>query len=148
MGAGANERLGLQGVIGRLVAAPGAAMNEEVERRLRPCGAENIELLVFAFAIGDALGAAENRAGPIAGGLAAGNDLGAIRCIGVLVIGVVEFLLVHIELDQRPFDLRGCVCGYCVHRFLVAAFRYCLYFAAIAVKKPWSLSASMRLVST
>ena len=103
MRAGANERLGLERVIGRLVATPGAAMDEDVDRRVRRGATKNIELFVFAGPIGDALRRSENSPRPLARRNSAGNDPIAIGRIDGLVIGVVERLLVHVEPDERPF---------------------------------------------
>src|ERR1700728_4704528 len=55
MRAGAGKRLGLERIIGRLVAAPGAAVNEKIDGSVRRGAPENVELLVFALAIGDPL---------------------------------------------------------------------------------------------
>ena len=74
MRAGANERLGLERVIGRLVAAPGAAVNEEIDRAHSARRAEQVELLVFALAVSDPLRLAEHGARPLARGKTAGDD--------------------------------------------------------------------------
>src|SRR5258707_3304587 len=55
MGAGANERLGLQRIVRRDVASPGAAVNEHVDRRALDAAVEDIETFVLAGPIGDAL---------------------------------------------------------------------------------------------
>src|SRR5436190_22186967 len=55
MRAGANERLGLHGVIRRDVPPPGAAVNEYVDRRAFSAAAEDIETLVLARPVGDAI---------------------------------------------------------------------------------------------
>ena len=104
-----HQRLGLQGVVGRLVAPPGAAMNENVDRRtssfpLPPAGrerTENVEVFVFARPVSDALWRAEDAPRPFARGDAARDDHGAVRRIDLLVVGVVERLLVHVAPDEH-----------------------------------------------
>ncbi len=100
MRAGLQQRLGLQGVIGRLVAAPGAAVDEHIDGGVRRGGAKDIEPFVFARPIGDALRRPQDRPRPFAGGDAARDDQRAVRRIDVLVVGVVERLLVHVAPDQ------------------------------------------------
>ena len=78
MRAGARERLGLERVIGRLVAAPGAAMDEQIDGRVRRGTAENIELLVLARSVSDALRRSEDGARPFARRNAARDDAIAI----------------------------------------------------------------------
>ena len=106
MSAGADEQLGQDGIVGRLVAAPGTAMNEDIDRRVRLRGAEDVELLDLARPIADALGRAENRPRPLAVGEPALDDLGAIGRIDFLVVGVVQGALVHVEPDQRALAFR------------------------------------------
>src|ERR1700761_4063179 len=58
MRAGTHQRFGLQVIIGPFVAPPSPAVNENVDRRapaLRQRRAEDIEPLVFARSVGDAL---------------------------------------------------------------------------------------------
>ena len=107
MRAGMHQRLGLQGIIGRLVAAPGAAVDEHIDGCIRRGGAKNIEPLVFAWPIGDALRRAQDRPRPFARGDAARDDQRAVRRIDVLVVGVVERLLVHVAPDQRASGGNG-----------------------------------------
>src|SRR5271156_6831599 len=57
--------------------------------------------------IGKAQRRAEPRPRRSAVGDPAPGKLVAIGRIGGLIISVVEFALVHIEPDDRPFDLRG-----------------------------------------
>src|SRR5664279_3652843 len=45
---GPNEQLGLHGIVGRSVATPGAAMDEDVDRSMWLGGAKYIEPLNFA----------------------------------------------------------------------------------------------------
>ena len=99
--AGAHQHFRLQRVIGRLVAAPGAAVNEDIDRRIRRRGAEDVEPLVFARPVGDALRRSDDSAGAFARGDAARDDQRPVRRIDVLVVGVVERLLVHVAPDQR-----------------------------------------------
>ena len=103
--AGAHQRLGQQRVVGRLVAPPGAAVDENVDRRVLDAAVENVERLDLGRPVGDALRIAEPRARPLARGVAARHHLRAVRRIDLLVVGVVERLLVHVEQDQRTFGV-------------------------------------------
>ncbi len=107
MRAGANERLGLHGVIRRDVPPPGAAVNEHVDRRALDAAVEDVEPFVLARPVGDALWHAENRAGPLARGLPPLDDQRAVRRPDFLVVGVVQRLLVHVEEDQRAQRTQG-----------------------------------------
>ena len=82
-------------------------MNEDVDRRVRRGGAKNVEPLVFARPIGDALRRPQDRPRPFARGDAARDDQRAVRRIDVLVVGVVERLLVHVAPNQRASGGNG-----------------------------------------
>src|SRR5580704_11468712 len=64
-------------------------------------GTKDIEPLVFARPVGDALRRPQDRPRPFARGDAARNDQRAVRRIDVLVVGIIERLLVHVAPDQR-----------------------------------------------
>ncbi len=103
MRAGAHERLRLQRVVGGLVAAPGAAMNEDVygcTLSLWRGRAENVKAFVFASAVSDALRRTENRPRAFAPGDAARDEQRAVRRVDVLIVGVVERLLIHVAPDE------------------------------------------------
>ena len=55
MRAGADQQLGLQRVVGRDVPPPRAAVNEHVDRRAFDAAVEDVEALVLARPVGDAL---------------------------------------------------------------------------------------------
>src|SRR5665647_1906499 len=102
---GLNKKLGLQGIVGRAIAAPSAAMNEYVNRRICLCRAKYVELFDLARAIGEPQRRTDNRARPIAVGDTTLDDLCAIGCVFLLIVCVVERLLVQIEPDGRALDL-------------------------------------------
>ena len=101
---GAHQRLGLQRVIGRLVAAPGAAVDETLTGAFGAARGK-YRAARLAWAVGDALRRAEDRARPFARRNAARDNGIAVRRIDVLVVGVVELLLVHVEPDDRTLGL-------------------------------------------
>src|SRR5712691_6419555 len=101
VGAGAHERLGLHRVVGGLVAQPGAAVQEDVDRRVRLGSAEDVEPFDLASAVGNALGRAESGARTRTVGDPALDDPRPVGRVFLLVISVVERLLVHVEPDQR-----------------------------------------------
>ncbi len=86
--------------------APGAAVNEDRDGRVRRFGA--IRRRAPRFASDRKRSAAARRAAraPPAVGEPALGDLLAVRRIDILVVGVVELLLVHVEPDDRAFGLR------------------------------------------
>ena len=102
VGAGAHEDLGQIGEIGGAAVAPGAAVHEHVDGRVRPAGAVDVELLDRALAVGDALGLAQKRARPRAQHQPAPLHLGLVGGVFALVVGGVELLLVHVAPHQRP----------------------------------------------
>ncbi len=54
MGAGPDEQLGLDRIVGGPVATPSSAMHEDIDRGVRPRGAEDVEFLDLACTVGDA----------------------------------------------------------------------------------------------
>src|SRR5205814_1050417 len=94
-------------IVGRAIRAPSAAVDEDVDRRVRLLGAEDVELLDLGQAIGNALRHAQNGAHLFAVDDAALADLIAVGGIDHLVVGVVERLLVHVEPDERSFRTRA-----------------------------------------
>ena len=107
MRAGADQQLGLQRIVGRDVPPPRAAVDEHVDRRALDAAVEDVEALVLARPVGDALRLAEDGAGPLARGLPPLDDQRAVRRPDFLVVGLVQRLLVHVEEDQRTFGA-GC----------------------------------------
>src|SRR5262249_21307644 len=107
MGAGLHERLGQECVVRRLVGAPGAAVDEDVDRRVRLSGAVDVELLDLGRSVGNAGGSADRGARALAVGNPALGDLVAVGRVDDLVVGVVELLLVHVEPDSWTLGARG-----------------------------------------
>ena len=97
-----DEGLCEKGIIGGLVGAPGTAMHKHIHRRIRLLGTKDIEPLDGAGAVRNALGGAQNSARPLAVGNPALAHLITIGRIDELIVGVIEFLLVHVQPDQRP----------------------------------------------
>ena len=102
--AGAHQRLGQRVIIRPLVAPPRAAVDENVDRCVWFVGAENIQPLIFARPVGDALRRAEDRARPLRRRNPARHDQRPVRRVDILIVGVVERLLVHVAPDKRAFS--------------------------------------------
>jgi len=100
---GAEQHLGRHREILRAAAAPGAAMDEDKDRRRHTPAAVNVEPLDLGRAIGDALGFADVPPCHCALADAALDQLLAVRRVGGLVIGRVECGLVIVEEYQRAF---------------------------------------------
>ena len=100
MRAGMHQRLGLEVIVRPLVAPPCAAVDEKIDGRVRRRRAENIDLLVFARPVRNALRRAQDRARPLARRDAARDDQRPVRRVHILVIRVVERLLIHIAPDR------------------------------------------------
>ncbi len=100
MGAGANEHLRLDRIVRRLVAPPRAAMDEDVDRRVRPCGSEDIQRLDRRLPVCDMLRIAQDLTCPFAVGELPLDDLLPVGGVDLLVIGIVKCLLVHVEPHQ------------------------------------------------
>jgi hypothetical protein len=97
--AGVNEALGQICGVSRLSIAPGAAVNEDVDRRVGAGCLVNIEFFILGGAVGDTLrsNALEHR---FTGKPATRRDQLLIGSINALVVSVVKLLLVHIEPDK------------------------------------------------
>jgi hypothetical protein len=122
--AGAHERLGREGVFRSTAAAPGAAMDKDIQWRthwrtaiLRPSarcggtgrhgGSVDIEALLLARPVGYALRRAEGFSRPLARGGDSPQHLIAVRRIDPLIVGAIELLLIHVAPDQRA--TRACL---------------------------------------
>src|SRR5258707_4239569 len=86
--------------------APGAAMNKYRDRRIPVPGRIDIQHLVRRRPIGDTPGRAETGADKLAFAGAALVELIAIWRVDRLVVGVVEFFLIHVEPDAGPLRAR------------------------------------------
>src|SRR5581483_10001919 len=100
MRSGMDQRLGLEVIVRPLVAPPCAAVDEKIDRRVRRRRAENIESLVFARPVRNALRRTQDRARPLARGDAARDDQRPVRRVHILVVRVVERLLIQVAPDQ------------------------------------------------
>src|SRR5262249_58400301 len=106
VGAGANEQLGRERVVFGEAGAPGAAVDEYVDRRVGPRGRVEVEALDRCRAVREAARRAEPRAGGIAVGGVTPDDLLAVRRPDSLVVGGVELGLIEVEPDARPLRPR------------------------------------------
>src|SRR5580692_11029536 len=95
-------------------------MDENIDGGVRRGGAKDIQPLVFARPVGDALRRPQDRPRPFARGDAARDDQWAVRRIDVLIVGVVERLLVHIAPDRRASG--GSRLGHIWPHFSITAF--------------------------
>ena len=101
-----HESLGLIGGVPGEPAAPRAAMDEHMHRRILFARRIEVEPLDRRRPIGEALRRAEPRAHLLAVGRIALDDLGEVCGVFRLVVGVVELLLVQVEPHQRAFLAR------------------------------------------
>ena len=115
--AGVDDHLGEHREIGRAAVPPGAAVDVDVDRRVRGIflAAIDVDALDLARAILEALRRAEPRLGARIGGGAARMHQRLVRRIDRLVIGVVELGLVHAHPDDRAlgFAVVGAHFGHC-----------------------------------
>src|SRR5262249_33272652 len=86
--------------------APGAAMNKYRYRRIRVPGRINIEHLMQRRPIGNLPWLTEASADKLAFAGAAPVELIAIWRVDRLVVGVVQFFLIHIKPDAGPLRAR------------------------------------------
>ncbi len=107
MRAGAYQRLGERVIIRAFVAAPRAAVEENVDRRVRHLRGKNIELFIFARTVSNTLRLTEDRPRPLGRSDPARDDEGPVGRIDILVVGVVERLLVEVAPDRWTIDLRA-----------------------------------------
>ena len=98
-----HEQLGRVTELPGLAGAPRAAVDEHVDRRVRPLGRVDVEHLDRGRTVGHAPGLTEARAHLLAFRLPPLVKLRGIRRIDRLVVGVVELLLIHVR--ARPADL-------------------------------------------
>src|SRR6267143_1373640 len=89
-----------------MTGAPGAAMNKYHDRRFRVAGRIDIQHLVWRRSIGDPPRRPETGADKLAFAGAAPVQLVAIWRVDRLVVGVVEFFLIHVEPDAGPLRAR------------------------------------------
>src|SRR5689334_3913235 len=96
--AGVNKALGQISGVSRLSIAPGATVNENVDRCVTAGCLVYVELFILGRAIGDAL-----RSHPLehrfASNPAPRRDQLLIGSVNALVVGIVELFLIHIEPD-------------------------------------------------
>jgi hypothetical protein len=98
---GGEEHLGRNREILRAAAAPGAAMDEDEDRRRGASRSVDVQPLNLGRPVSDALGLADAEAYHFAVADAALDQLLAVRCIGGLVISCVESRLVVVEEYRR-----------------------------------------------
>src|SRR6266436_6885669 len=89
-----------------MTGAPGAAMTTSHDRRLLVAGRINIQHLVWRRSVGDPPRRPETGADKLAFAGAAPVQLIAIWRVDRLVVGVVEFFLIHVEPDAGPLRAR------------------------------------------
>src|SRR5204863_9847813 len=98
----AHERLRGKSVVLRDPAAPGAAVDEYVDRSVGTLGCEYIEPFDGCGTIGESPWGTEPRTRRFAVGRIAPGDLRLVGRVDALVVGVVELLLVEVEPHARP----------------------------------------------
>ena len=98
-----EEHLRRCGKILRAAAAPGAAVDEDEDRRFAASATIDVEPFDLGRSVRDAFGFADAAARPLAVAVAAPYQLLAVRRIGSLVISCVERGLVVVEKYRRPF---------------------------------------------
>ena len=103
---GLDVRLGQEGVVEGMAVAPGAAVNEHEDRRVRPLGTEDMKLLDVGRPISGRLRSSQDLERQFAGGPATLRQGALIERVDGLVVGVVELLLVHVEPNDRSLDMR------------------------------------------
>src|SRR5262249_12898791 len=101
-----HEQLGCKGVVLGETYTPRAAMDEDVDRRVRTLGRVDVEPLDGGGAVGIMPRSAQTCADPLAVRGVALEDLLQVWCVDALVIGRVELGLVHIEPHERSLDAR------------------------------------------
>ena len=102
-----HEQLSLERIVLRQAAAPGPAVDEDMDRSIRAPGRIKIGSLDRARAIGQALGCAEPRADSSLLVAVALDDLSEIGRVFALVIGVVELFLIEVEPNRGALGRRG-----------------------------------------
>src|SRR5205807_4094896 len=104
--AAADEQLGCECVVLRETSSPGAAVDEDVDRRIGALRSVDVEPLDGRHAVREALGRAEPRTSSVALGRVASDELLPIRGPDGLIVGGVELGLIQIEPHARPLDAR------------------------------------------
>jgi hypothetical protein len=103
MRTGIDENLrGIAGIL-CIAAKPGAAMDEHEDRRVRPAGAVEVELLNRRRTIGETTRLAQPRARGGAIARAPRADLPAQGRVDRLIVGGVKLHLIQIHPDRRTF---------------------------------------------
>src|SRR5262245_36913684 len=116
---GVHEQLGgVGGVLGQ-AAAPRAAVNEDVDRRVRAAGWVDVQCFDGRRAVRVASGNAQASAHAVAVGRVALDDLGKIRSVLALIVGGIELGLIHVEPHDRALDARCRLSG----RWLLREYR-------------------------
>ena len=109
MRAGPDHHLAEERIVSRGAATPGAAMDEDLDRR-RPAGKVrrriDVERLNRRRAVSEPARLADARAREVAVGRVAPEHLARVRRVFALIVGVVERLLVEIEPNRRA--VRAC----------------------------------------
>ena len=111
MRAGVHEHLGRERVVLRETRAPCAAVDVDVNRGITPLGCEYIQFFEFARPVREALRLAEPPAHELAVRREAREDLLAVRRVHRLIVGVVERLLVVVQVDAHGFHDVSLNCG-------------------------------------
>jgi hypothetical protein len=101
--AGVDEHLGRIGVFLRRAAPPGAAVDVDVDGRVRLLRRVDVEALDRRRPVGEALRRAEALDGGFAVPGAPPPELLLVGSVFALVVGGVELHLIHIEPDARAF---------------------------------------------
>jgi len=100
---GAEEHLGRRSEVLRAPAAPGAAMDEDKDRRRHQPAAVDVEPFDLGRSVGDPLGLADAPSRHCAVGDAALDQLLSVERVSGLIIGRVECGLVMVEEYRRAF---------------------------------------------
>src|SRR5262249_48027958 len=103
--AGRDEHFGRIGGVLRRAAAPCAAVDEDLDRRIVACSLVDVDLLDLRQTISDALGlkARPCRFAPQRTPLA---KVGLVGCPDALIVRVIELLLIHVEPDAWSLGTR------------------------------------------
>src|SRR6185295_8170096 len=99
-----DEILGHEGVLCGTAAAPGAAVQENGDRSIRPLRFIDLDFLDLGCTICEPYGFAEHLTRLLAVPSSALGDVRLIWRVDDLIVGVVEVLLVHVEPDEGIFD--------------------------------------------
>jgi len=104
----ADEQVREEGVVLRQAAAPGAAVHEYIDRRIRAFRREYIQPFDGRRTVDEASRHPHARTRHLAVGCVAAGDKGLVGRIDALIVGVVELLLVQVQPHARALGaLRG-----------------------------------------